>query len=143
MSVGGEPGHLHPIATQRSSFRYFFYDKHHGRGRPEAAQWSPNLSDDEEFAIFDQADLLDLSDEHENLYGISVVQSLTGKCDTWALFTSRSPNFRLHMRVPRGTDFLWDRSRGTTIHHIRRGGRFRNALSKMVARGLTPSESDC
>jgi hypothetical protein len=63
MSVGGESGHLHPHATQRSNHRYFFYDKHHGRGGPEAARWSPDLTDDEEFAIFDQADLLDLSDE--------------------------------------------------------------------------------
>ena len=72
MSVGGEPGHLHPRATARSNYRYFFYDKHHGRGGPEAAMWSPELSDDDEFAIFDQADLLEFSDEHGNLYGISV-----------------------------------------------------------------------
>jgi hypothetical protein len=53
-------------------YRYFFYDKHHGRGGPEASRWLPELSDDDEFAIFDQADLLDLSDEHGNLYGIRV-----------------------------------------------------------------------
>ena len=68
MSVGGEPGHLHPVATQRNGFRYFFYDKHHGRGGPAVARWSPDLSEDEEFAIFDQADLLDLSDANGNLY---------------------------------------------------------------------------
>lgn len=72
MSVGGEPGHLHPTATQRSHYRYFFYDKHHGRGGPEAARWLPALNEDDEFAIFDQADLLDLSDEHRNLCGISI-----------------------------------------------------------------------
>ena len=70
MSVGREPGHLHPLPTRTSGYRYFFYDKHHGRGGPEAAQWAPDLSDDEEFGIFDQADTLDLSDERGNLYGI-------------------------------------------------------------------------
>jgi hypothetical protein len=38
MSVGAEPGHLHPEVSQRSHYRYFFYDKHHGRGGPETAQ---------------------------------------------------------------------------------------------------------
>jgi hypothetical protein len=70
MSVGGEPGHVHPVPTRRNNHRYFFYDKHHGRGGPEAAQWTPDLSEDEEFGIFDQADDLDLSDGHGNLYGI-------------------------------------------------------------------------
>ena len=72
MSLGGEPGHLHPQATGRSNHRYFFYDKHHGRGGPQAARWLPELSDDEEFAVFDQADLLNLSDEQSNLYGIRI-----------------------------------------------------------------------
>jgi hypothetical protein len=70
MSVGGEPGHLHPVPTRRNAYRYFFYDKHHGRGGPEAAQWALDLGEDEEFGIFDQADDLELSDEHGNLYGI-------------------------------------------------------------------------
>src|SRR5438552_3288422 len=70
MSVGGEPGHLHPLPTRRNGHRYFFYDKHHGRGGPEAAQWALDLSEDHEFGIFDQADDLDLSDERGNLYGI-------------------------------------------------------------------------
>jgi hypothetical protein len=72
MSIGREPGHLHPVTTQRSSFRYFFYDKHHGRGGPEAARWLPELTDNEEFAIFEQADLLELSDERGNLYGMRI-----------------------------------------------------------------------
>ena len=72
MSVGGEPGHLHPQPTQRSAYRYFFYDKHHGRGGPDAAQWLPDLTDAEEFGVFDQADLLEFSDAQGNLYGISI-----------------------------------------------------------------------
>jgi hypothetical protein len=70
MSVGGEGGHLHAVRTRRSSYRYFFYDKHHGRGGPEAARWALDLSEGEEFGIFEQADELELSDDHGNLYGI-------------------------------------------------------------------------
>ncbi len=70
MSVGGEPGHLHPTPTERSGYRYFFYDKHHGRGGPDVARWLPELTDDDEFAIFNQADLMDFSDGHGNLYGM-------------------------------------------------------------------------
>lgn len=72
MSVGGEPGHMHPEMTQHSGYRYFFYDKHHGRGGPEAAQWAPDLTDAEEFHVFDQADLLEISDAQANLFGISI-----------------------------------------------------------------------
>jgi hypothetical protein len=70
MSVGGEGGHLHPVPTGRNGFHYFFYDKHHGRGGPEAARWALDLSENEEFGIFDQADDLELSDDRGSLYGI-------------------------------------------------------------------------
>src|SRR5258708_1516065 len=70
MSVGGEPGHLFPRATERSGYWYFFYDKHHGRGGPEAARWATDLLEEEEFGIFDQSDRSDFSDRHGNLYGI-------------------------------------------------------------------------
>ena len=33
-----------------------FYDKHHGRGGSDAAQWLANLSRDDEFAVFEVAD---------------------------------------------------------------------------------------
>jgi hypothetical protein len=72
MSVGGEGGHLHPAPTRRSGYRYFFYDKHHGRGGPEAARWALDVSEDEEFGISDQADNLDLSDDHGNSYGVRI-----------------------------------------------------------------------
>jgi hypothetical protein len=70
MSTGGEPGHLFPRRTERNRYRYFFYDKHHGRGGPEAARWATDISEEEEFGIFNQADRLDFSDEQGNLYGI-------------------------------------------------------------------------
>lgn len=71
MSTGGEPDHLHPVRTRDGAgHQYFFYDKHHGRGGPEAAQWATDLSEAEEFSIFDRSDALDLSDHHGNLFGL-------------------------------------------------------------------------
>ena len=70
MSVGESSGPVHPVPTRRSGYRYQFYDKHHGRGGPDAARWLPSLSREVEFAIFDMADLIELSDEHGRLYGI-------------------------------------------------------------------------
>jgi len=63
-------GPIHPVSTQRSGYRYFFYDKHHGRGGPDAAQWHPDLSHEQEFAVFDLSDLDDLSDDRGWLFGI-------------------------------------------------------------------------
>jgi hypothetical protein len=70
MSTGESPGPIHPSPTRRSGYRYFFYDKHHGRGGPDAAQWLPALSHDEEFAVFDTADFHEILDAREWLYGI-------------------------------------------------------------------------
>jgi len=70
MSIGETSGPIHPVLTRRSGYRYLFYDKHHGRGGPDAAQWLPILSRDDEFAVFDVADRDDLSDERGWLYGM-------------------------------------------------------------------------
>jgi hypothetical protein len=70
MSVGETSGPIHPVPTQRSGYRYQFYDKHHGRGAPDAARWLPSTSEDEEFAVFDAADLGEISDERGWLYGV-------------------------------------------------------------------------
>jgi hypothetical protein len=72
MSTGGEPGHLHPERTRTHDYQYFFYDEHHGRGGPEVAQWAEDLSEAEEFGIFDRSDELDLSDDAGNLYGLRI-----------------------------------------------------------------------
>ncbi len=37
MSIGETSGPIHPVLTRRSGYRYLFYDKHHGRGAPDAA----------------------------------------------------------------------------------------------------------
>jgi hypothetical protein len=73
MSVGGEGGHRHPVPTWRSGHHYFYYDKHHGWAGPDAARWALDLSENEEFGIFEQADDLELSDDGGSLYGIRLV----------------------------------------------------------------------
>lgn len=60
--------HEYPQTTQRSRFRYLFTYKHHG-GNKSAAQWCTDLSEDDEFAVFDGADEMEISDEKGNLYG--------------------------------------------------------------------------
>ncbi len=70
MSFGESSGPIHPVPTRRSGYRYLFYDKHHGRGGPDAAQWLPNLSRDDEFTVFDMADRDEISDERDWLYGM-------------------------------------------------------------------------
>lgn len=61
--------HEHPQRTQRNQYRYLFTAKHHG-SIADAAQWSPDLSEEDEFAVFDTADKRELEDEDENLYGV-------------------------------------------------------------------------
>jgi hypothetical protein len=70
MSFGGISGQVQPEATRRSGYRYQFYDKHHGRGGLDAAQWLPTLTREEEFLVFDTADLNQLSDDRGWLYGM-------------------------------------------------------------------------
>ena len=61
--------HEHPQRTQRNQYRYLFAAKHHG-STAGAAQWSPDLSAEDEFAVFDRADEWELADEDGNLYGV-------------------------------------------------------------------------
>ncbi len=49
--------------------RYCFAIKHHGFDG-NAAQWVPDLSREDEFSIFDEADWLEITDEDGNLYGL-------------------------------------------------------------------------
>src|SRR4051794_24180935 len=70
MSIGGvDPGPVHHARTQRGNYQYFFYVKHRGRDK-QAARWLPNLSQDEEFAVFDAADVNEIQDEGGWLYGV-------------------------------------------------------------------------
>ena len=51
---------------------YLFYEKHHGRGGPDAAQWLPEMTQEEEFAVFDAADFAEIHDGPEQpwFYGV-------------------------------------------------------------------------
>ncbi len=60
---------VHEARTGRSEFRYQFTPKHHGADR-NAAQWRPELTLEEEFAVFDLADEHGLSDDDGQLYGL-------------------------------------------------------------------------
>jgi hypothetical protein len=65
-SGGSDAEHAQP--THRSRYRYVFTAKHHGGGPKDAAQWSVSL--DEEFCVFDRADLHELIDDRGWLYGV-------------------------------------------------------------------------
>jgi hypothetical protein len=69
VSSGENAGPEHTVRTRRSGHRFFFYTKRHG-GDHRAAQWDSDLSREEEFGIFDLADLHDLSDDRGWLYGV-------------------------------------------------------------------------
>jgi hypothetical protein len=59
----------HAATTNRTGYRYRFTPKHHGRDK-KAAQWLPDMTLDEEFAVFDLADQHDVSSEDGSLYGL-------------------------------------------------------------------------
>jgi len=69
MASGEDPCPEHPARTRREK-RYCFYVAHHGRGAPEDTQWAEDLSEAEEFQIFDEADWHVLTDSKGHLYGL-------------------------------------------------------------------------
>ncbi|HLN32165.1 MAG TPA: hypothetical protein VK395_30830 [Gemmataceae bacterium] len=60
---------VHGTRTARSNYQYQFTPKHHGAD-VNAAQWLLGLRMEEEFSVFDQADMHELSDQDGNLYGV-------------------------------------------------------------------------
>ena len=60
---------IHPERTRRRNLQYQFTPKHHGGDR-DAARWRPDLTDDEEFSVFDLGDYNDISDTSDYLFGI-------------------------------------------------------------------------
>jgi hypothetical protein len=91
MSVGESSGSIHDIPTRKSGYRYLFYDKHHGAGGHDAAQWL--ISRDEEFRVFDLADEHDLADDRQWLYGIGQ-RDADGRNPTSEPRASKLPNSR-------------------------------------------------
>jgi hypothetical protein len=64
------PGPLHDERTRRSGYQYFFYDKHHNPHNRNDAQWLPELSHEEEFEIFNLADVHEISGTNGDLFGL-------------------------------------------------------------------------
>jgi hypothetical protein len=60
----------HPTPTRRSGYRYIFLGKHHGGGSSIDACWSNEVSRDEEFFVFDEADNFEIADEGDRMYGV-------------------------------------------------------------------------
>jgi hypothetical protein len=59
----------HPTPTRRRGLLYQFTPKHHGGARGQAT-WLPDVSDADEFSIFDDADAFEIIDDNGNLYGV-------------------------------------------------------------------------
>jgi hypothetical protein len=83
MANGGNPGPPHSSRTRKNGYTYFFYVKHHRPKANDAAQWSPLLTRDREFQIFDDADFHELSDERKYLYGICRSNGRVLEIGTW------------------------------------------------------------
>jgi len=131
MSIGETSGPIHPVPTRRSGYLYLFYNKHHGRGGHEAAQWLPSLSRDDEFAVFDVADRDDLSDERGWLYGIRPRDEAAHIPDlgTWG---QQIAEFPLARSNDPGTDIRsgpWAR-KGPRIERVRKADRPRVSFSE-------------
>lgn len=95
MAIGETSGPIHPTPTRRSGHRYLFYDKHHGADR-RAAQWSPELTPDEEFAVFDRADWHDLSDDRGWLHGLRLgPDGAVLELGTWGQQLAEFPSARI------------------------------------------------
>jgi hypothetical protein len=60
---------VHLTTTKRRQLRYQFTPKHHGC-QPGAACWHPDLTREQEFAVFDIADDHLCCDDGGNLYGV-------------------------------------------------------------------------
>ena len=65
--------HEHARATLNGK-RYLFTAKHHGGGSRGDARWLPDLSEDDEFAVFETADRLEVQDVTGNLYGVQPIE---------------------------------------------------------------------
>ncbi len=67
MTPSGQGESVYPRQTDRSNYSYMFTAKHHGGPRSRDATWS--INQDDEFAVFNTADVMELADDDGNLYG--------------------------------------------------------------------------
>jgi hypothetical protein len=56
--------------TRKRHYTYQFTAKHHGGGKADDAQWANDVSRDEEFSVFDEADVCDIYDEDGRFFGV-------------------------------------------------------------------------
>lgn len=76
---------IHPVLTRKKRYRYIFCGKHHGGGSPTDAQWSKDVTQDEEFSIFDEADFYDICEGEGWLYGVlRNAERELGDLGTWS-----------------------------------------------------------
>ena len=61
---------LHSVPTRKRGLSYLFTGKHHGGGTADDACWSKELMPDEEFSVFETADILDILDDDRRFYGV-------------------------------------------------------------------------
>ncbi|MFL5242526.1 MAG: hypothetical protein ACJ8FY_10495 [Gemmataceae bacterium] len=61
---------IHPKQTRKRFYRYQFTAKHHGGGKADNARWSEDVTRDEEFSVFDEADVCDVFDNEGRFYGV-------------------------------------------------------------------------
>lgn len=84
---------VHPVPTVRSGYRYQFTPKHHGAD-PQAAQWLPELSLEEEFAVFDSADQFEIVGDNGWLYGVQPEGGGLRELGTWSQQVAAFPSAR-------------------------------------------------
>ncbi len=61
---------IHSEQTRKRCYRYQFTAKHHGAGKADDARWAEDVTREEEFSVFDDADFHDISDEDGRFYGV-------------------------------------------------------------------------
>jgi hypothetical protein len=81
---------LHEQRTATNQLQYQFTPKHHGQGG-DAAQWLPELTWDEEFSVFDMADLHQFAADDGSLYGLLVDGETLRDLGTWTQQIAKFP----------------------------------------------------
>lgn len=84
---------LHEIRTGRSGYQYQFTPKHHGQDA-QAARWLPELSLEEEFAVFGVADQFEIADDDGWLYGVQPEADGLRELGTWSQQVAAFPHAR-------------------------------------------------
>ncbi len=73
---GTVPDRVYPDPTSNNKLCYFFHRKHHDYANTRESQWLPrqDLTDAQEFGIFDEADRYQSVDDAGDLFGVRIVE---------------------------------------------------------------------